>query len=1116
MLATNLSLSLASRDRHFRTSLRAVRCALLAVILCLLCFTDGSHAGGFEYRLPVNRVNVLSDRRNNVYYVGERIFFQLEYQAGYPNAATRYSIRDYPGNLIESGPITGPFLVPAATQPGWYKLYLHGSPVYLRQQGDPVADPDWGDSVGGSMFVIFRNDPNFPTIPSPSVTAGTEGLSDNVMRGIVGSGPQRHRFYAHNDWQTPANARAQDIAQEKTYYKPYDSYRNRELLGAFPDGTSNPNGTASLPYVQAVVQAFQNDVKVWEPRNEPNYANNGLNGTPQSFAINEFIPFADTVHGVNSTLKVIGPGNVTVGPGSHGLGFVQDFLATMAAHNALNNIDGISFHVYNNFNGDLFMARRTMDGLVDVLNQYGQQNKERWQTEQGFAAAINGSYQPRMQTRWTMLMLMVIEQYGVPKEHNYLFYDKNGGFFDVPVWWINQDTTLNPLGCLLRVWSEELYGTRHASAYDFGSPGNKLYLGSLFTGPGKQVAAFMSAGSTDGQVRLQVSAPSVQVVSAFGLERTVAAQGGSILLPVTELPTYVRFTGSLAVVPQNWGANLTLGKPVSSTVMAPHPSDSSIINPTTKVTNGEFENWYYVQTQETKVWVDGSFNFPAWVEINLQQPTTLDRVVIYSGVPWQWDGTLLDYDLQYEQGGNWVTVQSVLEPQRTFKAFTVTNRTTVDSFFSDRWVFRHSFAPVTTSRLRLWVRDVTYGGGVNQLVQQAGGQTGLHLINLREVEAYASGTQDIANLPPTAASDAGSCNQEGVEIRVLANDGDTDGWPEPLRLAHAGPATNGAVTIVGDRIRYVPHWGYSGADSFTYSVTDGLTTATATVNVTATFQNPPKAAGLVNWKAGYFSDQTFTNRVATDDQAGSPNYFKEWHQPAPYPGMNPQNFAIRWTGQLKVAYSGGYTLTTYSDDRARLWLDGQLIIDDWVPHSPFHARKFLYLEGGRTYDVQVDYTEGGGNSVMQFLWSHALQPTEALVPLAPTETWRRSVFSSTQLADSAISGANATPAQDGITNALKYAFALPALTSIGNSPALPQSSTFVEAGRRYLALTYRKNAAATDVTYRVLVSDDLASGIWDSVTPPEEILSYDGANPIVRRKVDVTGSAKKFIRLEVR
>ncbi len=1095
-------------------SIRFILAALVA-LGSLLSSTPRSYGGGFEYRQPINRVNVLSDRRSNVYYVGERIFFQLEYQSGYPNATTRYSIRDYLGNLIEAGPIVGPYIIPAATSPGWYKLYLHGSPVYLRQQGDPPADPDWGDSVGGTMFVIFRNDPNFPTIPPPGTTAGTEGLSDNVMRGIVGSGPQRHRFYANSQWSVAGDARAQDIAQEKTFYTPYDPYRGRVLLGAFPDGTSNPNGTASLNYVQQTVQRFQNDVTRWEPRNEPNYANNGLDGTAQSFAINEFIPFSDTVKGVNPSLKVIGPGNVEIKPGSHGLYFMQDFLAAMQAQGALHKLDGISFHVYNSFNGDLFMARKSMDGLMNVINQYGQQNKERWQTEQGFAAAINGSYQPRMQTRWTMLMFMVLEQYGVPKEHNYLFYDKNGGFFDVPTWWINQDGTLNPLGCLLRVWSEEVYGTRHTSAYDFGATGNKLYIGSLFSGPGKQVAAFMSAGSTDGQVRLQVSAPSVQVVSAFGVERTIPAQGGSILLPVTELPTYVRFTGSLAVTPQNWGSNLTLGKPVTSTVMAPHPSDSSIINLPNKVTNGEFENWYYVQTQETKVWVDGSFNFPAWVEINLQQPTTLDRVVIYSGVPWQWDGTLLDYDLQYLQGSTWVTLQTVQEPTRTFKSYTVTNRTTVDSFFSDRWVFSHSFAPVTTSKLRLWVRDVTYGGGATLLVQQAGGQTGLRLINLREVEAYASGTQDPQNVPPIAGNDTGSSDRDGVEIPVLANDSDSDAWPQPLRIESVSSPANGAVAIVGSKIRYTPNWNFSGADAFTYTVTDGLKSATATVNV-STIATPPRTGGLVNFKGEYFGDPNFTNLVLT---RSDPAVDFNWELTSPHPSIPSNGYSVRWTGQIRPPYSGIYELSTWSSPQVRLWLDGKLLIDQWAGHPLFQHRASVYLDATRTYDFKLEYAAYGYTATVQFRWSHPLISQESVIPLAPMEAWRRSVFSSGQLGNSAVSGPQATPANDGIPNLLKYALRISPFISASNPPALPQTSRFSETGRTYLSVTYRKNSSASDLSYRVGVTDKLDSvGLWDSVAPPEEILGTDPGtgDPIVRRRVDVTGLPMKFIRLEVR
>ena len=45
-------------------------------------------------------------------------------------------------------------------------------------------------------------------------------------------------------------------------------------------------------------------------------------------------------------------------------------------------------------------------------------------------------------------------------------------------------------------------------------------------------------------------------------------------------------------------------------------------------------------------------------------------------------------------------------------------------------------------------------------------------------------------------------------------------------------------------------------------------------------------------------------------------------------------FAARFTGFLRIATPGDYTLFLTSDDGARLWLDGQLIIDNDGLHGP--------------------------------------------------------------------------------------------------------------------------------------------------------------------------------------
>ncbi|MDD5351433.1 MAG: hypothetical protein PHQ12_14575, partial [Chthoniobacteraceae bacterium] len=131
---------------------------------------------------------------------------------------------------------------------------------------------------------------------------------------------------------------------------------------------------------------------------------------------------------------------------------------------------------------------------------------------------------------------------------------------------------------------------------------------------------------------------------------------------------------------------------------------------------------------------------PAWVDIAFPAPATMDRVLIYAAVPWSRHGSLLDYDLQYQDAsGRWTTLQTVREPTLSFPAYTPVNRTRVDSYYSDRWIFEHTFAPITTRKLRLYVRDVTWGGDATRETLNAGGHGGSHQITLREIEVYHTG-----------------------------------------------------------------------------------------------------------------------------------------------------------------------------------------------------------------------------------------------------------------------------------------------------------------------------------------------------------------------------------------
>jgi hypothetical protein len=77
-----------------------------------------------------------------------------------------------------------------------------------------------------------------------------------------------------------------------------------------------------------------------------------------------------------------------------------------------------------------------------------------------------------------------------------------------------------------------------------------------------------------------------------------------------------------------------------------------------------------------------------------------------------------------------------------------------------------------------------------------------------------------------------------VAIDVLANDTDIDG--DALTVESFSQAANGTVDENPDgTLSYTPNVGFSGDDSFTYTVSDGIDEdAPATVTVTVSLDDP--------------------------------------------------------------------------------------------------------------------------------------------------------------------------------------------------------------------------------------------------------------------------------------
>jgi hypothetical protein len=79
-------------------------------------------------------------------------------------------------------------------------------------------------------------------------------------------------------------------------------------------------------------------------------------------------------------------------------------------------------------------------------------------------------------------------------------------------------------------------------------------------------------------------------------------------------------------------------------------------------------------------------------------------------------------------------------------------------------------------------------------------------------------------------------------------------------------------------------------------------------------------------------------------------------------------FSARWTADLRVDVEDTYTFITTSDDGARLWLNGPLIVDTWIDQSPTdHFSTGILLKPG-VYSLEMEYYENGGGAVARLSW----------------------------------------------------------------------------------------------------------------------------------------------------
>ena len=316
-------------------------------------------------------------------------------------------------------------------------------------------------------------------------------------------------------------------------------------------------------------------------------------------------------------------------------------------------------------------------------------------------------------------------------------------------------------------------------------------------------------------------------------------------------------------------------------------------------------NWGTTWSSPDNGWQDNTLDaFPDWLRIDFPTAKLIDEINVFTlrdNYPIPENPTeettfsqygITDFDVQYWNGSVWQTVPggNVTGNNKVWRKFT--------------------FAPISMRGIRVQVNGAL--GGNSRLV---------------EVEAWSGSeptppplpppptptptpTPPPPNIPPVANDDSATIDQNSIwkVIDVLANDTDPDGGT--LYISNRTQGKNGSVGGNSTTVNYMPNGGFSGVDTFTYTVSDnrgGSATATVTVTVNAPVNFALAANGGVATASSSFSGAYPASAANNGDRRGS-GYGGGGVWVDASPGAYPDSLEVAFNGTKTISEIGVFTV----------------------------------------------------------------------------------------------------------------------------------------------------------------------------------------------------------------
>jgi hypothetical protein len=137
----------------------------------------------------------------------------------------------------------------------------------------------------------------------------------------------------------------------------------------------------------------------------------------------------------------------------------------------------------------------------------------------------------------------------------------------------------------------------------------------------------------------------------------------------------------------------------------------------------------------------------------------------------------------------------------------------------------------------------------------------------------------------------------------------------------------------------------------------------------ATFISSKDVGAGTGLTGEYFTDQPATFNNPPTLARTDPTIDFDWTTNGPDPLIDSNQFTVRWTGAVQPQFNETYTFYATTSDGTLLWVNGQLLVNEWNDQSATEWRGSIPLSAHQRYSLTMEYFEDSGSPSAQLAWS---------------------------------------------------------------------------------------------------------------------------------------------------